>query len=379
MLRAKDYDWGQKQFTVTGNVMKKIYIVAGARPNFMKVAPLVRELSKFNNEFTVKLVHTGQHYDQNMSQVFFEELGIPTPDVSFDVGSGSHAEQTAKVMVNFESYCQQDKPDLVVVVGDVNSTLACAIVAKKLQLNLAHVEAGLRSHDRTMPEEINRLATDSISDIMFVTEQSGLDNLRNEGVPENKIHYVGNLMIDTLVYNLDKVASRSLPVDVRNYALVTLHRPSNVDSADNLRVLMDILSEISKQFPVVFPAHPRTQKNMREFGLFPDADSSIKILNPLGYIDFLNLMKNASFCLTDSGGIQEETTVLSVPCLTVRENTERPVTITEGTNTLVPLDRAVILKHVEEIVQKRYKKGTAPKFWDGRSAERIRAVLQKIL
>lgn len=359
--------------------MKKIAVVAGARPNFMKVAPLVRELSKFQNEFVVKLVHTGQHYDQNMSQVFFDELGIPAPDVSFDVGSGSHAEQTAKVLISFEKYCLEERPDLVIVVGDVNSTVAGALVAKKLQLNLAHVEAGLRSHDRTMPEEINRLATDSISDIMFVTEQSGMDNLRAEGIPEDKIHFVGNLMIDNLVCNLDKIKARPLPIDLQKYALVTLHRPVNVDSQSQLSVLMEILANISTRFPVVFPAHPRTQKKMHEFGLFPEENSNIRILDPQGYLDFLNLMKNAAFCLTDSGGIQEETTVLLVPCLTVRESTERPVTITEGTNTLVPLNKDVISKYVEDIAEQRYKKGSIPKFWDGQAAERIRKVLQKIL
>lgn len=359
--------------------MIEIILVAGARPNFMKVASLAQELFKYPDQFQVKIVHTGQHYDTNMSDVFFKDLEIPPPDIHFgigSVGSGSHAEQTARIIMAFEEYCQKENPDLVVVVGDVNSTLACAVVAKKLHLQLAHVEAGLRSFDRSMPEEINRIVTDSISDLLFVTEKTGVDNLRREGHQDKNIFFVGNLMIDTLIANLGKLKNRSPSVDKQQYALVTLHRPSNVDQPERMRFLIHLLKEIRLSMPVIFPAHPRTQKNIRDFGLTYLLDG-ISIMNPVGYLDFLSLMKHATCCLTDSGGIQEETTVLGIPCLTLRENTERPVTISEGTNTL-GLDKDQILANIHSILGGTYKKGRIPDLWDGHAAVRIREILQKI-
>jgi UDP-N-acetylglucosamine 2-epimerase (non-hydrolysing) len=345
----------------------KLILVAGARPNFMKIAPIVRalrmhrdqrsdvrdqmsEVGEQISQIEYKIVHTGQHYDYEMSQAFFDELEIPKPDYFLEAGSGSHAEQTAKIMLNFEKVCETERPDLVMVVGDVNSTLACSIVAKKMGIEVAHVEAGLRSFDLSMPEEINRIVTDSISDYLFVTEKSGVQNLRLEGKEKDKVFYVGNVMIDTLYYQLEilesKAESSKLKAQRQNhsYAVVTLHRPSNVDSRGTLAGIVEALLRISEDMPVIFPVHPRTRKKIEDFGLLESIEvSNIEFLSPISYMSFLNLWKDASLVLTDSGGLQEETTALGVPCFTIRENTERPVTIEEGTNTLVGAGKEGIL------------------------------------
>ena len=325
-----------------------VSLVAGARPNFMKVAPIVHALNARKEvaqaaglSLRVSIVHTGQHYDPNMSDVFFRDLGIPAPDRHLDVGSGSHAEQTAKIMMAFEKVLLEDRPDLVVVVGDVNSTVACSLTAKKLGVRVAHVEAGLRSFDMTMPEEINRKLTDAISDLLFVTEESGMRNLRAEGVPEERIHLVGNVMIDTLLRNMGRVGSRefapSEPVRAfcgtgRRYAVLTLHRPSNVDRKETLAPIWGAISEIARDVPVLFPVHPRTRGKIAAFGL---DGAGVTMIDPVGYLDMLYSVKGAALVLTDSGGLQEETTALGVPCVTIRENTERPSTVEIGTNYLV--------------------------------------------
>ena len=351
--------------------------VCGARPNFMKIAPIIRAL-RANDRFEALLVHTGQHYDQKMSALFFDELGIPRPDVNLDVGSGSHAAQTAQIMSRFEGVVIEFRPDYVLVVGDVNSTIACGLVTVKLGVKLVHVEAGLRSFDRTMPEEINRVLTDAISDLLFVTEQSGVDNLLKEGIPESRIHFVGNVMIDTLMANRAK-ADKSDVLDRmqlarKSYAVVTLHRPSNVDDMDRFAEIIGAFEVIEKDLKLVFPMHPRTYKNMEGTDLERrmGAMKNLIVLEPVGYLDFLCLMSNAFLVLTDSGGIQEETTILGVPCMTLRENTERPVTVTEGTNRLVPLTTEGILRHYREIrSNSKQIQGRVPRLWDGRAAERI--------
>lgn len=372
----------------------KILLVAGARPNFMKIAPIIRAIHKKNqrnkrNQINYKLVHTGQHYDYEMSKVFFDELDIPEPDYFLGAGSGTHAEQTAKVMVDFEKVCLQEKPNLVVVVGDVNSTLACSVTAKKLGVKVAHVEAGLRSFDMTMPEEINRIVTDSISDFLFVSEKSGLNNLKKEGKNKNQVFFVGNIMIDTLYYGLKKLKSAkhtAQPFDTlrvtstaqsgRSYAVLTLHRPSNVDDKEKLKDILMALKEISKNMDIYFPIHPRTEKNIHNFKLDSIIkNSGIKISSPLSYLGFLNLWKNAALVLTDSGGIQEETTVLGIPCFTIRENTERPITIKQGTNILVGTTGKGILQAYKKFKKGKRKKGKVPKFWDGKTAERIVKIL----
>ncbi|MBA4369906.1 MAG: UDP-N-acetylglucosamine 2-epimerase (non-hydrolyzing), partial [Desulfobacterium sp.] len=307
----------------------KVFLIAGARPNFMKIAPIARAFEK-QDQIQYKIVHTGQHYDQNMSDVFFDELGIRNPDYHLGAGGGSHAEQTAKIMVEFEKICETDRPDLVMVVGDVNSTLACSIVAKKMDIQVAHVEAGLRSFDITMPEEINRMVTDSISDLFFVTEEQGMINLRNEGKPESAIHFVGHVMIDNLYYQLSKLEPMALDAFSLHefkkqnpaYGVVTLHRPSNVDDKQKLEHIVEALAHISETLPLIFPIHPRTRKNMDAFGI--RTPTAMKLTDPLSYMEFLNLWKDAKLVLTDSGGLQEETTALGIPCLTIRENTERP-------------------------------------------------------
>lgn len=349
----------------------------------MKIAPLHRELQKSRNYHPI-ILHTGQHYDEKMSKVFFEDLELPQPDIYLGVGSGSHAEQTAKIMVEFEKVLQKEIPDMVIVVGDVNSTLACSIVAAKMLVPVAHVEAGLRSGDRTMPEEINRIVTDSISDLLFVSEPSGLHNLINEGVPEEKIFHVGNVMIDSLVSHIEK-ANRSkileeLGLAPKSYALVTLHRPSNVDEKENLEKILRIFEAISEKSSVVFPIHPRTRKMLESFGLAEKAQSirGLKLIEPQGYIEFLKLMKEASLVLTDSGGVQEETTVLGVPCLTMRENTERPITIEVGTNLLVGTDEDEVRDAALKTLSGKIKQGKIPEKWDGRAAERIVKHLNEI-
>ena len=310
----------------------KIINIAGARPNLMKIAPLMHAY-KASEKISPLLVHTGQHYDENMSDLFFRQLGIPEPDLNREVGSSSHAVQTADIMRAFETIVLDHQPDAVLVVGDVNSTIACGIVAVKLGIKLIHVEAGLRSGDRTMPEEINRIITDSISDLLFCTEQSGVDHLRREGIPDEKVHLVGNVMIDTLLQHQEKTNAstvlQDLGLEERGYAVLTLHRPSNVDNRDLLNGLIGVLEEIQTDLPVIFPLHPRTRNRLKEFGFTPrlDAMENLKLLEPVGYLDFLKLTASAKVVLTDSGGIQEETTILKVPCLTLRENTERPVTL----------------------------------------------------
>lgn len=353
-----------------------IDIVAGARPNFMKVAPILRAAEESGVPFTTRLVHTGQHYDQAMSDVFFQQLGIRKPDVHLGVGSGSQGEQTAKIIVAYERHLLENSTIGTVVVGDVNSTMACTLAASKLGVPVAHVEAGLRSMDRTMPEEINRLVTDVLADLLLVSEPAGLGNLAAEGIAPEKIEYVGNVMIDTLLNELPQAKALGMPAALGlegKYALVTLHRPSNVDDPDRLAQLVDVLAEVAKRVTVVFPVHPRTRKRLAEFGLEDRlaATSGVTLLPPQGYRENLGLMAGSAVVLTDSGGIQEETTQLSIPCLTVRPNTERPVTVDRGTSTLVgdALDQIVPL--VDDVLAGRYKSGAAIDGWDGKAAVRI--------
>ena len=360
--------------------MTKILCVVGARPNFMKIAPIMQALKRYSNLQGV-LVHTGQHYDANMSKAFFDDLGIPKPDINLEVGSGSHAAQTAAIMAKFEPVLIEQQPDLVLVVGDVNSTLACSVTAAKLLVPVAHVEAGLRSFDRTMPEEINRIVTDAISDLLFTTCEEANRNLEREGVPKQKIRFVGNVMIDTLIQHVE-LAKRSairarLGVDGQPYALVTLHRPSNVDEAEGLHEIMGALEAIARDLPIVFPVHPRTHARLEAFGLNGHLRDGGRLVltEPLGYLDFLNLMMGARVVLTDSGGIQEETTVLGVPCLTLRPNTERRVTITHGTNRLVPLTALAITEAARQAVAETPNGAKIPPLWDGKAAERIAALL----
>ena len=356
----------------------KIINVVGARPNFMKIAPIMRATRAYP-EITPVLVHTGQHYDGNMSNAFFKDLEIPEPDIHLEVGSGTHAVQTARVMERFERVLLEEKPDLVLVVGDVNSTLACALVAGKLHIKVAHIEAGLRSFDRSMPEEINRVLTDQISDLLFTTCEEAKINLCNEGISEEKIHFVGNIMIDTLFYNLNKVnlytANRKPNTEHEEYAVLTLHRPSNVDNKETFEKISKALNKISGYLPIVFPIHPRTKKQIKQFGFEKYYNGNIKLLEPLGYLEFLKLYSNAKFVLTDSGGIQEETSVLDIPCLTIRENTERPITIKQGTNVLVGTDGEEIVEEAQRILRGVYKRKKDLKFWDGKAADRIMRVL----
>jgi UDP-N-acetylglucosamine 2-epimerase (non-hydrolysing) len=357
--------------------MLKLALVVGARPNFMKIAPVLSELNRHPEEFQSFLVHTGQHYDAKMSDVFFDDLGLPTPDVFLGVGSGSHAVQTAQTMIAFERVLLELRPDWVVVVGDVNSTIACALDAVKLGIKVAHVEAGLRSRDRSMPEEINRILTDSISDLLFTPSRDGDANLLAEGITREKIRFVGNVMIDSL-RRFENYASQTNALDavgirVAEYGLVTLHRPSNVDNPQQLASILNALERIQKRVRLVFPIHPRTRKMMADFGLMERVDQmgGLMLLDPVGYKDFLQLERNSLMVLTDSGGVQEETTVFGVPCLTLRESTERPVTIDSGTNILVGLDEERIVAEAFNIVDGRGKKGQIPEGWDGHTAERI--------
>jgi UDP-N-acetylglucosamine 2-epimerase (non-hydrolysing) len=363
--------------------MIKVICVCGARPNFVKIAPLIEAFNSKGN-FNTLLVHTGQHYDEKMSKLFFDDLGIPQPDIDLEVGSGSHASQTAEIMKRFEPVVLDFEPDYVLVVGDVNSTIACGLVAVKLGVKLVHVEAGLRSFDRCMPEEINRLLTDSISDLLFVTEQSGIDNLKLEGIDLDKIHFVGNVMIDTLLANREKAQKsdvlKRLDLVPKAYAVITLHRPSNVDEMINLSEIVSAFEKIQEELKLVFPIHPRTRNNIKGTDLEKRAEAmeNLLLLEPVGYLDFLHLMSDASFVLTDSGGIQEETTILGVPCMTLRENTERPVTITEGTNRLVHVTFEDIVKNCHEILNAgESNHGRVPKLWDGKAAERIAEIIQK--
>jgi UDP-N-acetylglucosamine 2-epimerase (non-hydrolysing) len=394
----------------------KIITIVGARPNFMKAAPIIAAIRDYNErlaaaQFSIRnvLVHTGQHYDEAMSERFFADLNIPKPDVHLGVGSGSHASQTAEIMKRFEEVLLRERPDVLVVVGDVNSTLACTLVASKISFDakgtrplIAHVEAGLRSFDRGMPEEINRILTDHVADMLFVTEESGLRNLREEGIPDEKVHFVGNTMIDSLLAFKDQANASDIldRLNLRNreggsgstdgagrYALLTLHRPSNVDQPASLLNILEGLEELSNSCPVIFPAHPRTQKKLIEFGLerffttgngshdgkdssIAQADGRIRMVQPLGYLDFLCLMAHAAVVVTDSGGIQEETTCLGVPCVTVRENTERPITVKVGTNVLAGTSKEGIRQAARQQLSSKVS-GTVPEAWDGKSAQRI--------
>lgn len=360
--------------------MIKILNVVGARPNFMKMAPLIAAIDRRAAEVSQVLVHTGQHYDEAMSASFFRDLQMPPPDINLEVGSGSHAEQTAKVVLAFEPVLVEQKPDWVVVVGDVNSTLACALVAAKLNIKVAHVEAGLRSFDRTMPEEINRILTDRLADLLLTPSPDADENLLREGIATEKIVRVGNVMIDTLFAQLE-VSKRStaladLNLSPRGFSVLTLHRPSNVDDAATLRKIFSAIEKIAVKLPVIFPAHPRTQSRLAEFGITPPRQ--VRIIEPLGYQDFLQLWSNARLVLTDSGGLQEETTALGIPCLTLRENTERPITVEQGTNRVVGREPDKIFSAAIEILgagQNRQKR--IPDLWDGRAAERIVEALLK--
>ena len=357
--------------------MLKILNIVGARPNFMKVAPIVREMKRRESDFLPLIVHTGQHYDAAMSDSFFSDLGIPAPDHHLEVGSHSHTVQTAKIMTAFEPVVLQEKPDWVLVVGDVNSTIACALVCSKLGVKVAHVEAGLRSRDRTMPEEINRILTDAISDLLLTTSQDADENLKAEGISEDKIKFVGNVMIDSVFYNLEKSKESRIREDLnltgKDYAVTTLHRPSNVDEKEVFTGLLDALVAVSEKIPVIFPVHPRTRRNIEQFGFAAQVENSnIKLINPLGYLDFMRLYSGARLVLTDSGGLQEETTALSIPCLTLRENTERPITIELGTNKLVGTNAEKIKQSAFEILENNSKTDKQiPPLWDGHAAERI--------
>ena len=349
----------------------KVFHIVGARPNFMKVAPVLNAL-RARKGVVQTLVHTGQHYDVNMSDVFFEQLGIAAPDVNLAVGSGSHAKQTADIMTRLEPVVMEQKPDIVLVYGDVNSTVATALVCAKLGMRVGHVEAGLRSFDRTMPEEINRLVTDQLADLLFTPSEDGDTNLRREGIPPEKIFLVGNVMIDSLVRLLPAARQQKKDELPDRYALVTLHRPANVDDGATLNSILRSLLEVNQDLAVIFPAHPRTRKRIADFGL---TAGQLRVLDPLPYVAFLGLQCRATVVITDSGGIQEETTYLGVPCLTVRENTERPITVSQGTNVLVGRDPARLSVEVARVLAGKAKKGTVPRLWDGKAGERIAEVL----
>ena len=360
----------------------KIMSVVGARPNFMKIAPIVKAFSKYKKVKHV-LVHTGQHYDAKMSKSFFDELNIPRPNIDLGVGSDSHARQTARIMVKFEEVLKKQKPAVVVVVGDVNSTLACSVTATKMGFPVVHVEAGLRSFDRNMPEELNRLVTDSLSSLLFTTCPEGNVNLKNEGVPSKKIIYVGNVMIDTLIQHREKAKSskilNKLKLEQQGFALATLHRPSNVDSKESLSRIVNLIEKVQKKLPLVIPIHPRTYSRFKQFGFLGRLKRmhNLHLIEPLGYLDFLKMMMECKCVLTDSGGIQEETTYLNIPCITLRENTERPVTVLKGTNYLTGMNQSLVLKTFQRILKNKGKRKKTIRYWDGRSAERIAEALVK--
>lgn len=379
--------------------MKKILSVVGARPNFMKMAPIHKELLKHKLKITHKIVHTGQHYDKKMSDVFFKELELPKPHIYLGVGSESHSVQTAKIMMEFEKVVLKEKPDLVIVYGDVNSTVAAGLVCSKILINnpdakstgklkkpipLAHIESGLRSFDRNMPEEINRILTDNIAEFLFVTEKSGMENLLKDGFDRKQIFFVGNTMLDSLKFYLKKASKsdilKELCISKKNYILVTLHRPSNVDTKDNFKKILEIFRDINRINPeldIVFPIHPRTMKMLKKFRLTAQMESlnNLIITEPFGYLDFLKLMMESKIVLTDSGGIQEETTYLKIPCITLRKNTERPVTVSQGTNEICGLNRKKIRNQIRKIESGKFKKGKVPKLWDGETASRIVKIL----
>lgn len=356
---------------------KRLLIVAGARPNFMKVAPIIRAIAKHTQSgtspFEYRLVHTGQHYDERMSDVFFRELGIPSPDVNLGVGSGSHAVQTANIMLGFEKVCSDYAPDWVVVVGDVNSTLACTLVCAKIGIRVAHVEAGLRSYDRSMPEEINRIVTDSIADLLLTPSPDANENLLREGIPDKRINLVGNVMIDSLIDNLPQARGRTILRDLGlvrgRFVYVTLHRPANVDNRDSLAAIVAEFEHVAEKFPVVFPMHPRTRKMAKEFGLLATPNNGVRIIEPIGYHDSLCLTENARLVLTDSGGLQEESTYFRTPCLTLRPNTERPVTISVGSNKLT--DVGSLPGDLHKVFEGPERLGRIPELWDGMTSQRI--------
>jgi UDP-N-acetylglucosamine 2-epimerase (non-hydrolysing) len=360
----------------------KIINIVGARPNLPKIAPLIREMQR-HPEIEPILVHTGQHYDEALSDIFFRQMGIPTPHVNLEVGSGSHASQTAEILKRVEPVLLEHQPDLVLVVGDVNSTIAVSLAAVKLGIPVAHVEAGLRSFDRSMPEEINRILTDALADFLFVTEEDAIQHLLKEGRPRESIHLVGNVMIDSLRHFLPIAQQSPIGEDLglkngadwHRFGVLTLHRPSNVDSTEKLAELLGAIDSIAAQVPVIFPVHPRTQQRLAQAGI--KTHPQLKLIPPVGYLDFLCLLSKATLVLTDSGGIQEETTALGVPCLTLRENTERPITISEGTNLLIGTDPAKIIAAAQTILAGKGKPGRIPPFWDGHAAERIVDVLLK--
>lgn len=358
--------------------MKKILSVVGARPNFIKIAPFHKVIQGYSQRVKHIICHTGQHFDEKMSDVFFNELGMPRPDYNLGISGGSHTHQTALIMMEFEQVIRKENPDLVVVPGDVNSTLACSLVAAKSGIKLAHIESGLRSFNREMPEEINRIVTDVLADYLFVSEPSGIDNLKNEGIPDDRIFYVGNIMMDSLVSFMEKIeneqAQKSLGLKDKEYILATFHRPSNVDDAIQLRKLVDFLSRVSRRENLIFPIHPRTKANIIKFGFEQFLDPKIKQTEPLGYIRFLSLLQNSKLIITDSGGIQEECTFLGIPCITVRKDTERPITLTEGTNHLVGTDFDALDETISSVL-KNPKIGLIPKYWDGKTAERIAGIL----
>jgi len=360
---------------------KTLICVVGARPNFMKMAPIMRQLKSVSHLIKPYLVHTGQHYDQAMKDTFFLQLGIPEPDKDLGVGSGTHAIQTANIMLQFEPVLDEVKPFAVLVVGDVNSTIACGLVAVKKQIPLIHVEAGLRSYDREMPEEINRILTDQLSDLLLTTERAAADNLAKEGIDSSRVCFAGNVMIDSLLSNCKQADSLQTtlqkydckqPVSEKNYALLTLHRPSNVDDPETFARLIGVIAEVSQKLPVIFPVHPRTQQKISQAGLLDKLpEDRVIMLPPVSYLEMLGLMQAAKLVLTDSGGLQEETTALGVPCVTLRENTERPITITEGTNTIVCTDPVKIMQCVDDILLNGGKSGRIPEYWDGHAAQRI--------
>ncbi|MHA1284641.1 MAG: non-hydrolyzing UDP-N-acetylglucosamine 2-epimerase [Promethearchaeota archaeon] len=357
-----------------------IYIVGGARPNFVKIAPLIWEFKK--HKINYKIIHTGQHFDYNMSKIFFDDLNIPKPNFFLNVGTGTHAVQTAKIMIEFEKIITKKKPNLVIVVGDVNSTLACALVAKKCYIDVVHIEAGLRSFDMKMPEEINRKLTDQISDLLFITEKSAYHNLIKEGIDPEKIFFVGNIMIDTLIRNLEKIQNRNFHkkfnLEKKSYALITIHRPSNVDKIEDLKEIVEVINSIQRKIKIIFPLHPRTKKMLQQYNMMKLLNKpNLVISEPIGYLNFLSLMINSKFILTDSGGIQEEASFLKIPVLTIRNNTERPITIQKGTNTLVKRDISDILYYVNQILNKNYKKGYDIENWDGKTARRIVKIILK--
>ncbi len=359
--------------------MKKIISVVGARPNFMKVSPIHRSFLKYKDKIKHIICHTGQHYDENMSRIFFKDLELPEPDYYLGIGGGTHAEQTGRIMIEFEKVLVREKPDMVIVVGDVNSTIACSLTAAKLQIKVAHVEAGLRSFDREMPEELNRLLTDQISDFLFVTEKSGMENLRNEGISKDKVFFVGNVMIDSLVYFLKKAAEsnilKKLNLRASNYVLVTLHRPGNVDAEKQLIKIVNMLNSIAQKRKIIFPVHPRTKQNLSNFRLSGKLDSNILLTEPIGYLDFLSLLRNSEIVITDSGGIQEETTFLGVQCVTVRKTTERPITAEIGTNHLAGEDFREAELTVNSIINGNMKEGKIPELWDGKTADKITEII----